>query len=168
MTIGATELASALGISRQRVYAMVREGKIRRERDGKFDRAKVQAALAANLDTRQEAPSRGANGAAQPFLMPQAPVKGTLAHAQLMHEQAKAARAALEAQRLEGRMVDVAKVNAWMAGVIVRARDILQRVGPELQDRLSQTSDPHACGALVTNEIIRALRQLSEYRDAAA
>ncbi len=175
MTIGATELAGALGISRQRVYAMVREGKIRRERDGKFDLAKVQAALAANLDTRQNAPSRDepaaaaprANGAPLQFPQPQAPVKGTLAHAQLMHEQAKAAEAAMRAQRLEGRLADVGKLNAWAAGMIVRARDILLRVGPELQDRLAQTSDPQACGALVTNEIVRALQQLSEYRDAA-
>jgi DNA-binding XRE family transcriptional regulator len=44
MTIGASELARVLGISRGRVYQLESEGKISREKDGKYDIAAVRLA----------------------------------------------------------------------------------------------------------------------------
>ncbi len=70
----------------------------------------------------------------------------------------------LEFEAASGKFVEVSKVNAYVSGCIIRARDILLSIGPELRDRLAQCSDPIECGRMVVEEIERALREVAEYR----
>jgi hypothetical protein len=61
-------------------------------------------------------------------------------------------------------MAPISEINAWVAGMIMRAREILTRIGPELKDRLAQTTNPHDCERLVMTEVGRALNELSEFK----
>ena len=153
MTVSTPELAAAFGISRQRVNELGRKGKITREPDGRWDVDKVRAALGRNLDIRQMSPARGeappqtvgrrptdpprngvftgdpggvkSGGLGTDMIPDTGPAVGTLAHAQLVHETAKAKKAALEARRLEGSLVDREAVEAeWTA------------IGSEIRDRV--------------------------------
>ena len=72
----------------------------------------------------------------------------------------------LELKQKRGELVPVSDVNAFVSGMVVRARDILLRVAPELRDRLAVCSDPIECEAMVTDEVYRALRELSEFNTA--
>lgn len=54
-------------------------------------------------------------------------------------------------------LMPVREVNAWFAGCIVGARNVLLRIGPELRDRLAAETDPVQCEALVDAEVRRAL-----------
>jgi hypothetical protein len=69
----------------------------------------------------------------------------------------------LELKQKRGELVPVSDVNAFVSGMIVRARDILLRLAPELRDRLATCTDPLECEGMVTDEVYRALRELSEY-----
>src|ERR1700680_4506229 len=72
----------------------------------------------------------------------------------------------LELKQKRGELVAVSEVNAFVSGMIVRARDILLRIAPELRDRLATCTDPIECEAMVTDEVHRALRELSEFKTA--
>jgi hypothetical protein len=124
-TVKTSKLAAELKISRQRVYQLAADGKITREADGNWNVGKVRAALGRNLDTRQASAVRGEErpASAPRMQMSETPTRGSMAHAQLMHEQAKAARSALEAQRLEGKLIDRKAVDAAWADVCARLRD---------------------------------------------
>ena len=66
--------------------------------------------------------------------------------------------------KLRGDLVDVAKVNAHVAGMITRAAGILDRIPAELGDRLAQISNPIECQKLLKAELDRARNELAEYR----
>ena len=55
-------------------------------------------------------------------------------------------------------------VDIWVKGMILKARDVLLRIGPDLQDRLAMEVVPAKCGKLVTEEVHIALKMLSEWR----
>jgi hypothetical protein len=69
----------------------------------------------------------------------------------------------LEWEQKSGELVAVAPINAWVASMIIRARDILLRIGPELRDRLAQETDPNRVQELLDAEHRRALRELREF-----
>jgi hypothetical protein len=57
------ELARELGVSETAVRRAERAGRIKREANGSWDRAKVKAAWASNTDQAQQRPARGAGSA---------------------------------------------------------------------------------------------------------
>ena len=67
----------------------------------------------------------------------------------------------LEARRCE--LVALVPINAYVAGMIIKAREQFTRIGPELRDRLAQETDPIACEAMISNRILRALNEMAEY-----
>jgi hypothetical protein len=69
----------------------------------------------------------------------------------------------LELAIKSGELVPVAEINAWVAGNIVEARNILIRIAPELRDRLAIESDPAETDKLISVEIDRALAVLEEF-----
>lgn len=69
----------------------------------------------------------------------------------------------LEYQERIGQLAPVDLLNSWFSGCIVRARDILLSIGPELRDRVAQEVDPVICEELITFEIRRALAEMSVY-----
>ena len=79
-------------------------------------------------------------------------------------EAALAGLRGLELRAKQGELVDIGKVNAWVAGMILRAKDIFGRIGDELGDRLANESDPIRCRELIGAEVRRGLFQMSEYK----
>lgn len=61
-------------------------------------------------------------------------------------------------------LVSIGAINAWVAGMIIAARDILLQIGPELADKLAQQSDPIRCREMIDKEIRRALGRLAQYK----
>jgi len=68
-------------------------------------------------------------------------------------------RELLVAQRA-GALVTVATVNQWFAGSILKARDVLLRMGGELAEKLAAEESPANCKAIVDGEVSRALNVL--------
>jgi len=81
--------------------------------------------------------------------------------AQARKERALASLRELELTVKCGELVPLAEVNAWVASMLIRARDILLRIGPELADRLSKEADPVTVKALIDGEVRRALNELA-------
>jgi hypothetical protein len=90
----------------------------------------------------------------------------TFNQAQRRKEVAIADLRELELKQKRGELVQISDVNAFVSGMVVRARDILLRVAPELRDRLAVCSDPIECERMVNDEVHRALRELSEFKTA--
>jgi hypothetical protein len=62
-----------------------------------------------------------------------------------------------------GTLADVAEVNAFVAGMIIKARDDLSRIGSEIADRVAQESNPAECRKLIDDRIFQALEGLKQY-----
>ena len=84
--------------------------------------------------------------------------------AECRKERALADLRELELATKRGEFVEAEKVNAWIAGMIIKARDVLLRMPAELQDRLAQESDPANVRQLLDEEIRRALNCLGAYK----
>jgi hypothetical protein len=69
----------------------------------------------------------------------------------------------LELKTKNGDLVPVAEINAWVAGMIVEARNILLRIAPGLRDRLAMEIEPAEIDRLISLEIDRALQSLSKF-----
>jgi hypothetical protein len=78
----------------------------------------------------------------------------------LRKEQALADLRQFEVQAKRGEVASVAVLNSFMAGQILKARDSLMRLGPELCDRLAAASSPVTCQQMIDEEIRRALSGL--------
>jgi hypothetical protein len=63
-----------------------------------------------------------------------------------------------------GEFVKLSEINAWVASMILKAREILTRISPELRDRLARETDPIRIQELIDIEINRALVNLSEFK----
>jgi hypothetical protein len=85
----------------------------------------------------------------------------TLVEAQLRKEQALADLRQLEVWEKRGQVAPVGIINVFMAGQIMKARDVLTRIGPELQDRLAVETEPGKCLALIDREVRHALDRMS-------
>lgn len=70
----------------------------------------------------------------------------------------------LELNVKSGDLTPVSEINAWVAGMIIEARNILLRIAPELRDRLAIETDPAEIDKLISAEIDRALYQLKSFR----
>lgn len=87
-----------------------------------------------------------------------------LADAQARKERAIADLRELEVKRKSGELAPIGEINAWVSGMITKARDILLRMPGELRDRLAQETDPIKCEELMSGEVNRSLRELAEFR----
>ncbi len=91
----------------------------------------------------------------------------TMAEAARRKEIAVADKHELDLKQRQGALASVAEVNAFVAGMIIFARDILLRIPGELRDRLAKESEPAKCEALVQTEIDRSLDGLAEFKNVA-
>ena len=169
MSLTSTQLAAALGISRQRVNELGRKGKIHREADGNWDPAKVAAALGRNLDLHHVSPARDGQRPAPP-VSPEPPSgdfrqprlgAGTFADAQLQHERAKAVKATLEAKRLSGELVPAAEAEAAWAAAGIMIRDAVMGLGARVTNRLPAEwrAELHT---VLDDEVRKLLRLISD------
>lgn len=88
----------------------------------------------------------------------------TFYEAQRRKEVAQASLREVELAQKRGELVPISDVNVWVAGMILRSRDILLRIAPELRDSLALQSDPIKCQELIDAEIHRALSALAEFQ----
>ena len=142
---GASELARELGISVSTVSQKRKKGKT-------DDQIRQEAANWKNRETKEE--KRSTEGQESFF------------EAQRRKEVALASLRELELAMEKGELVKVAEVNAFVSSMILRARDILSRIAPELCDRLAKETDPSRIRELIDAEVLRALTQLSAFRGA--
>jgi hypothetical protein len=70
----------------------------------------------------------------------------------------------LKVDREEGKLVEVVAVNAFVAGMILQARDELIRMATEMRDEMAHTADPLKCEELLLTRISSILGKMSEYR----
>jgi hypothetical protein len=91
----------------------------------------------------------------------------TLFEAQRRKEIALADLRELELAVKRGELAPVAEVNAFVSSMILRARDIVSRIAPELRDRLAKETDPIRIQELIEVETTRALTQLSQFKGGA-
>jgi len=168
MSMTSSELAAALGISRQRVNELGRKGKIQREADGRWDAGKVAAALGRNLDQHHTSPARDGQRQAPP-VPPEPPAgefrqplsRGSFADAQLQHERARAVKATLEAKRLSGELVSAAEVEMAWAEAGVSIRDAVLGLGARVANRLPAEWRAELT-AVIDDEVRKVLRLLSD------
>lgn len=88
----------------------------------------------------------------------------SLSEAARQLEWEKVTKARVANQERLHQLVPLTPVNAWAAGMILRAKEVLSRIAPKLRDRIAQVTDPVECEELIRTEIDQVLRELSEYR----
>jgi hypothetical protein len=168
------QYAKHRGVSAMAVSKAVKAGRIALT-DGKLlDSDLADAAWArntrANVNEHQK-PSPKAKARAQepeeyqPESRPrgESPTPGTLAHAQLVHETAKAKKASLEALRLEGKYAELAAVRRAVGSLVAAAKMRLRAIGNGLAPDLAVETNPAAIQAKIEAEIDEALSELARW-----
>lgn len=174
MGLSLRKAAKELGISHVALLKAARSGRVTPESDGTYvvDTCRRQLAentTAAKRRKRPQAPTKTVSAVvAEVVTADDAPASGnrTLAEAERLLKWEGVRKQRFENSVREGNLVPVGEINAWVAGMIIRAREILTRIGPELKDRLAQETNPHQCERLVMGEVNRALGELAEFKPA--
>jgi hypothetical protein len=175
MSVSARELAKALDVSHTAVNKAARRGRIQRGPDGRFDLEKAVLAWDANADTMQKLRGVSSSSVEGPAAVvaaseeaptgnPVADLVPTLSEALRQKEWARVEMQHLELARRRGELIELAPINAFVAGMILRAREELLHIAPELRDRLAQETNPVECERMVSDRIRHALAGLAEYR----
>lgn len=169
-------LAQVLGLSHTMLNRHFKAGKFQEEPGGGFNVEKVRDALKRNTDashpSKISTPEPPAPRQVAPI--PPEPSEPRIGGQLSDHEKYNKARAhrefwnakkaELEHKVRSGEVVEVAKVNAWVAGMIILAATVLDRIPDEMADRLAQESDPVVIKDLLRKEVTRARNELAEYR----
>jgi hypothetical protein len=153
--------ARSRGLNRSTISRQIGAGKIPTI-GGLVDPKAADAARQRNLSGARRGQGRKEEHGPDAAAVPNADLSRSDLEKSLLSERIKKER--LSNRERELSLVDLAKVNAFVAGMITRAAGILDRIPAELGDRLSQISDPIACRALLKAEIDRARHELAEYR----
>lgn len=88
----------------------------------------------------------------------------TFLEAQQRKEAALADLREVELKERVGALVSAEDVNHWIGGMIIKSREVLMRIAPELKDRLSQESNPIKIEQIIEGEIRRALDELAQFK----
>lgn len=174
MGLSLRQAAEALGISHPALIKATKTGRVTREKDGTYDVPKVRKQLAENTNalkrrtTKKKTVESGNQGVPAVVTTPVTEIEEesgdrTLAEAQRQREWIRVQKDALTLARDRAELAPIGEINAWVAGMIIRSREILMRIAPELKDRLAQQSNPHECEKLVADEVKRALNELAEF-----
>lgn len=173
MILGLRAAARELGISHVALLKAHREGRVQRRDDGNFDVDLCRAALKRNTNPKaSEIARRQQQGhsvkRAQDLAAEDAsaPPTDSIAEAARQLEWERLRKARLQNDEHEARLVSLAAVNAFVAGMIIKAREELLRIGPETRDDLARHSDPIDCERIVSSRIMRAVEMLTEYTGA--
>jgi hypothetical protein len=173
MGLSARKAAPQLGISHVALLKAHVAGRVPREPDGSFDVDACRMALQQNSNPTQQRNARAQQHHARAEQQQlHATVEGSSASAEpSQNSQAEAERqlAWLKVREKEradrqraGELLEREAIENWARGIVIRARDALLLIGPELQDDLALERDPFACGEMVTRRIHAALRKLAE------
>jgi len=182
--VGTGELAKRLGISRQRVSDLAKEGKLTREPDGQWDVARAMAELSRTLDNQQR---RRVRLAAVPQNSP-APVQvdetgdfslpGQTLSARTTHDLFNRARAAkeialakerqLDLRRREGELLEAREVERAWTQKLTSFKNRLLAIPDRLAQKLAAISEDREIRAVLDGEIKMALQALIEKKADAA
>jgi len=164
------EYARHRGCSAMAVSKAVKAGRIS-IRDGQIDPAVADQEWARNTrvnpNEHQKKPEKPNLGAIRVDSEEQAP-PGSMAQAQLLHETAKARKAVLEAERMEGKYAELSQVKRAAGALVSAAKMRLRAIGNKLAPELAMDSNPAAIQAKVEAEIDEALAELARWEPDAA
>ena len=135
-----SELARRSGYTRQTVIAKLQKGLTQ-------DQILQQAKDRENNVKRESA----APGAPENFTDAQTRKEIALANLRELEYKVKA-----------GELIQLANVNEWLSTMILRSRDVLLRIAPELKDKLAQEQDPINVELMIDLEVRRALQELAK------
>jgi hypothetical protein len=180
MGLSARAAAKALNLTHPALLKAAKSGRVTRGVDGTYDVETVRRQLAENSNVAKrrkpkKLKSEVVTGPVTPTISHNPPTRlpgmidgqnRTFAEAQRRREWLRVERDRIELMRKRSELVPIAEINAFVAGMIIRAREILMRIAPELKDQLAQQANPHECEKLVAGEVFRALNELAEYRPA--
>jgi hypothetical protein len=172
-TLGLRATARELGISHVALLKAESDGRVPRRVAGTFDVEVCRRSLGLNSHPTKSRAGRSQQDRPTPNVAPAPesseassvsdPAKESIAEAGRQLEWAKVRALNLKTAREEGRLIELIAVNAFVAGMIMRARDELVRIGAELADSLARESDPAKCRALIDDRIFQALENLKQY-----
>jgi len=181
--VGTGELAKRLGISRQRVSDLAKEGKLTREPDGQWDVSRAMAELSQTLDNQQK---RKVRLTAAPRNSP-APVQvdetdfslpGQALSARTTHDLFNRARAAkeialakerqLDLRRREGELLEARQVEQAWTQKLTSFKNRLLAIPDRLAQKLAAISEDREVRAILDGEIKAALQALIEKKADAA
>lgn len=184
--LGLRPAARLLGISHPALLKAVETGRVEREADGTFDVAKCRRMLAENTHPIKSRSARSQQD--RPMPVPDEigvgyaslldgiesipgesaiPQRDSTAEATRQLEWARARREQLRVAREEGTLVELAPVNAFVAEMIMRARDEFGRIPAELKDSLANEVDPAKVESILRGKIDQVLVKMSQYSRAA-
>src|SRR5689334_18927027 len=137
MGLGLRAAARELGISHVALLKAEKSGRVARELDGTFDVVKCRVSLERNSNpekqrqgrSQQKKPDSLESGVA--VSVGDEP-KETYSEALRVQAWLKVDRDRLENQKRIGSLVELAPINAYVAGMILKARDELTKIAPEL------------------------------------
>jgi hypothetical protein len=164
-SISVREAARRLGVHHAAVQKRIKAGTLKALPDGKLDWDSVERQWTKNRDESKVRKPVSAAVVSESVPVPRfGSGERNFNDAKTKREYVRLEREALELKRLKGELASIGEINAFVAGMVLRARDILMRIAPELKDRLAQQANPHECEKLVRFEVERALNQLAEFK----
>jgi hypothetical protein len=164
--------AAQIGISKQAAYKRLKSGKVTLNSRGLIDTESAAAQWEANKDVRQwqrGAPKQSARAShellagekGQTYAPPED--RASFSEAQRAREWLRVKREKLAVEVIEGKLVDVAEVEAAWSAMILTARNRLLLLPDKVAPRIAAVSDVQECRAIVDYEIREALTALSEH-----
>jgi hypothetical protein len=154
------QMTKALGISKVRLCELARKGKIPKAGKNQWDVEAVQKAVGRNLSGFQTSPARGdvppksignhkpaathsdpqqagvPPSPVFPARREEAPARGTLAAAELVHTQARAAKASIEVQRMEAKLIDRALAQRNLEDLATRTMTAVEAIPSKIVNSL--------------------------------
>jgi hypothetical protein len=168
MGLGLRAAARELGISHPALLKAERAGRVKKLSDGSFDVEACRTAIEANSSPRHSRIARIQQNRPVPTVIEATPeeitANRTLAEAARQLEWEKLRAQKQKTDREAGLLCEVSAVNAYVAGMIIKARDDLSRIGQEISDRLANETDAVKCRVIVDDRIFQVLESLKEYR----
>lgn len=159
---GATAMAVSKAVHSRRITIQ----------NGLIDPAVADIEWARNTRAIPIKPTTESPAAAQPelspaarFLASQPPAPGTLAHAQLVHETAKAREAGLRAQRLEGTVVSKKDVEATWSQFITGIRSLFLLLPDDVAPRIAPVTDVLECRDILMRAVNGILTKAADFPD---
>ena len=191
LILGRNAAARELGISGQALGRAFRDGRVKQTPEGLYDVEACRIALKKNSNLvkqknarSQQRPKRKTEGPtldSEPTTPldqnpepTQCPPGGdpegeeyggtSYSEAQRQREWIRVEKEKLNLEKQRLSLVELMPVNAYVAGMIMQAREELIRIPLELRDKLAQETDPIKCQEMLLDRIDQTLEKMSEFK----
>jgi transcriptional regulator with XRE-family HTH domain len=155
-----SELARRLGVSRQYVYKLVKQGKIQRV-DGKIDFAAASEALKGLADPAR--PRKSTASAPEPPAAPspESSRAPTFAEAKTMKEVFNAKLARLRFEEESGKLIEREEIEDKARDIAVIVKESLLAIPNKLMEQLAAESDPREVHVMLDREMREILSEMA-------